>query len=88
MYITFCPYFSIHQFDLVFFFPDTNKRSGKAQKCDDCVLFIQLGATFAFFTLSFLIAFCIHSHDNSVQSPPPQDDFEEYYLYYSDDKML
>lgn len=67
---------------------DTNQRSGKSQKCDDCVLFIQLGATFAFFTLSFLVAFCFHSHDHSVESPPPQDDYEQYYYEYSEDKML
>ncbi|XP_050710759.1 protein amalgam-like isoform X2 [Eriocheir sinensis] len=65
---------------------NTNKRTGKAQKCDDCVLFIQLGATFAFFTLSFLVAFCFHSRENDVEPPPPQDDYENY--YYSDDKML
>nr|XP_045625013.1 protein amalgam-like isoform X1 [Procambarus clarkii] len=45
-------------------FKDTNKKSGPPQKCDDCVLFIQLGATFAFFTLSFVVALCIHSRDH------------------------
>lgn len=39
---------------------DTKNKSGKAQKCDDCVLFLQLGATFAFFTISFIVAFCVH----------------------------
>ncbi|XP_063847016.1 uncharacterized protein LOC135092430 isoform X2 [Scylla paramamosain] len=67
---------------------DTNKRSGKAQKCDDCVLFIQLGATFAFFCLSFLAAFCMHSHDHSVEELPALDDYDQYYEYYSDAKML
>ncbi|KAK8744657.1 hypothetical protein OTU49_000553 [Cherax quadricarinatus] len=45
-------------------FKDINKKFGPPQKCDDCVLFIQLGATFAFFTLSFVVAFCVHSRNH------------------------
>ncbi|XP_064109549.1 fibroblast growth factor receptor-like isoform X1 [Macrobrachium nipponense] len=65
---------------IVHVFKDSRNKRGPTQKCDDCVLFLQLGATFAFFTLSFVIAFCIHSRDNSR---PRNDDprlSEEFYL--------
>ncbi|KAG7175183.1 Basement membrane-specific heparan sulfate proteoglycan core protein-like 1 [Homarus americanus] len=69
-------------------FKDTNKKSGRTEKCDECVLYIQLGATFAFFTLSFLIAFCIHSRDNTSRPWLEHSLSEDLYVPPDYDKSL
>ncbi|XP_071542085.1 cell adhesion molecule DSCAM-like isoform X2 [Panulirus ornatus] len=69
-------------------FKDTNKKSGRPEKCDDCVLFLQLGATFAFFTLSFLVAFCIHSRNHSSQPWIERHLSEDLYVPPDIDKTL